>query len=254
MTGQQYTASAEVRWDPTGLETVRASVPNSPDALDRQVADQREVVLSDQVVNSAADELGMDPEEVRDIVEVGTQAGSSVLTISATDDDARQAAAVSAAMTTAYVDSARSSSAGVLADQATVLQGSIDRLQDEAAALNDELARVNADLATIPTASPAYGATQNRATQTSNRLADVAARLSDLTGQQDTFRASADLYTGPASVLREAETPDNPSSLSVPTAAVLGAALGLLLGLCAVFFLSRRWNAPAEGGRPTAGA
>lgn len=252
LTAEQYTGSAEVLWDPTVLTTFGGEAPNSPDAIDRQVADQRQVVLSDQVLDPVADDLDMDAEDVRDSVEVSTKSGSSVLTISATADDAEQAAAVSAAMTRAYVDFARAASAGTVADQAEVLQGSIDRLQNEAAALTDQLAVANRDLSTIPTASAAYGAAQNRASQAFARLSDVTTRLSDLIGQQDELRASVDVYPGPATVLRQAETPEAPSSISLPTALVLGAALGLLLGICAAFFLSRRWDVAGDG-RPTAG-
>jgi uncharacterized protein involved in exopolysaccharide biosynthesis len=252
LTAEKYTGSAEVLWDPTVLTTFGGDAPNSPDAIDRQVADQRQVVLSDQILDTVADDVDMDAEDVRDGVEVSTKSGSSVLTISATADDAEKAAAVTAAMTSAYVDFARSASAGTVTDQAEILQGSIDRLQNEAAALADEVAAANRELSTIPSASAAYGAAQNRASQAFTRLSDVTTRLSNLIGQQDELRASADVYPGPASVLRVAETPEAPSSMSVPTAMVLGAALGLLLGVCVVLFLSRGWNAPTEGGRPIA--
>ncbi len=244
--GPSFTSTADVLWNPGALEYLGGATPDTPDSLDRQVSDQREVVLSDAVVSGAADELGMDPDDVRDMLEVEVQTGSSLLVVSATADDADEAVEVSEAVTAAYVEDVRVSGAGALADQADILQGSIDRLTGETATLTADLAAANGELAQLPVTSPAYGAAQNRATGLSTRLTDASAELSDLVSEQESLRASAEAYPGQAFVLRDARTPTGPSSLSLPTALVLGAALGLLLGACVVLYRTHREGAAAR--------
>lgn len=252
LAGPEYTSEAQILWDPGALEYLGSTpAPENPDALDRQVNDQRQVVLSDAVVGEAAQSLDMDPEDLREAVAIEVQPGTSVLTVAGSADDAEDALALTTTLTSAYVDHARDSGTDALLRQADLLQPTIDRLLGELEAVDAELGEVSAQLAATPVTSPAYGVLSARFDRLATRSADIGNRLADQLGQQETLRGTADSFPGQAFVIREPLVPEEPSSLSLPTALVLGAAIGLFIGACIVFFLFGR-NVRFAAGHPAA--
>ncbi|MGY1740268.1 MULTISPECIES: hypothetical protein [unclassified Blastococcus] len=253
VTATEYTSEAQVQWNPGALDYLSAtpSQPATPDLLDRQVADQRDVVTSDQVVEGVAAALSMDVDELRDAVAVDIQPGSSLLTISATAADPEEAARIATALTDGYVSTVENSGVDALTQQADLRQASIDRLTQERDALTAELNDLSNRLGGLSVNSAAYAVTQTRLAGVDARLGDVLIRLNDARAEQESLRASAEAFPGQAFRLRAATVPEAPSSLSTTTGAILGGALGLFLGVCVVLFLygrHSRWhrNTPAD--------
>jgi uncharacterized protein involved in exopolysaccharide biosynthesis len=127
----------------------------------------------------------------------------------------------------------RTSGSAILRQQAAGLQVSIDRL-------NREVTSIGNQLAALSTRAPSYPVLQNQQQQDANRVAD-------LLQQQEGLRNSAAAFPGEARVLQAADVPKGPSSWSVATSALIGGALGLVLGVCAVAYWRTRNNrrAPA---------
>lgn len=252
LTGPEYTSEAQILWDPGALEYLGATrAPENPDALDRQVTDQRQVLLSDAVVDDTAQTLDMDPEDLRETVTISVQPGTSLLTVAGSADEPDEATALTSTLTSMYLDQVQESGVGALRQQADLLQPTIDRLAGELAGLDADLAQVSAELAATPVTSPAYGVLSARVDRLATRSADIANRLADQLGQQETLRGTADNFPGQAFLVRAPSIPESPSSLSLPTALILGAALGLFIGACIVFFLlgrsARSVRGPAHG-------
>ncbi|MGX5655286.1 hypothetical protein ACWKWC_10995 [Geodermatophilus nigrescens] len=245
-----YTSESHVLWSPGALEYLGETVPTDPNALDRQVVDQSAVIFSDAVLGTAAEGLGVDPDDLREELTVSLQDGSSLLVIAATAPEAATATETTDAVTTAYVDYVRTSGADALRQQADLLQSSIDRLNGELEAANRELEAVNGELAGISVNSPAYAIAQGRADRAATRSADAQTRLADLIGQQESLRAAAEAFTGEAFVMRQATEPEAPSSPSLVTSLVLGGGLGFFIGLCVVFFFLGR-RSPVASARTT---
>ncbi|WP_347059035.1 hypothetical protein ABC795_01445 [Blastococcus sp. HT6-30] len=248
LAGPEYTSEAQILWDPDALEYLGSPpAPENPEALDRQVTDQRQVVLSDAVIGQAADSLDMDPEDLREAVAVEVRPGTSLLTIAGPADEPDEAAALTTTLTSAYVNHVRDSGVDAIQRQADLLQPTIDRLVGELEAVDAELGEVSAQLAATPVTAPAYGVLSARADRLATRSADIGNRLADQLGQQETLRGTAESFPGQAFLLREPSTPEEPSSLSLATALVLGAAIGLFIGVCIVFFLFGRSARSAPG-------
>jgi uncharacterized protein involved in exopolysaccharide biosynthesis len=250
--GPKYTSEAHVLWSPGALEYLGdTTAPTDPNALDRQVVDQQQVILSDAVMTTAADELDADVEELREIVAVSVQDESSLIVISTTGADADEATAVTESVTKVYIENVKASGAKALDDQAALLQSSIDRLNTELQSAQAELTAATDQLAGLSVNSPAYAITQGRADRAATRSAEAQTRLQDLLGQQESLRAAGAAYTGEAFLMRAASEPVAPSSPSLPTSLMLGGALGLFIGACIVFFfVGRRPTRESIGTRP----
>lgn len=245
LTDPTYSSESHLLWSPGALEYLGDDNPvTDPNALDRQVVDQAEVIESDPVIGAAAATLGVDEDDLREVVSVEIQEGTSRIVITGSGEDAATARDTTEAVTTAYTDYVKASGADALRQQAELLQSSIDRLTGELNAANGELDGVNRELAGLNVNSPAYAITQGRADRAAARSADAQTRLADLIGQQESLRAAADAFTGQAFTMRQAATPEAPSSLPLTTTVVLGAGLGLAIGLCVVFFLLGRRRNP----------
>lgn len=247
LTGPRYTSEAQILWDPAALEYLGATAPSNSEVLDRQVVDQQQVVTSDRIVEEAAQPLGMDAEELREAVSVEAQPNSSLITITGAADEPDEAAALTTSLTTAYVDHVQTSGAEALREQADLLQPTIDRLTAERAALEAELAGLNAQLSTTPVTSALYGILSARADRLGTLNADVSNRLADLVAQGETLRGTAESFPGQAFVVRQPTVPEAPSSPSLVTALVLGAAIGFFIGVCIVFFVLGRRAGPMLG-------
>lgn len=216
--GASYTSEAQLSWDPS----VRAQIdPNyaTPDAttFDRQVADQRDTILSDDVVDAVASSTDLDAAQVRDAVTVTTTAGSSVFLVDATASTAVQAERIARATTTAYVTSLRSTNSAALRTR-------IDALTPTIAALSRQLtASTNAQAA-----------------------APLATSIAQLQSQSAAYTAALTAVPVEATVLRTAEVPTSPSSFSVLVSALIGAVIGIVLAVCIVLLLN---SMPSRAGR-----
>lgn len=252
--GPSYASESQVLWDPGATQFLGLTPADDPNSMERALADQRDVVTSDPVITAAADALGLDPEELRSALSVGVVTGSSVLTITGTADDAATAFAMTDAVTERYRIYVLEAGKEGLRTQADVLEPTIGRLRADIDGLNARLGELNARLEALSVNSAAYQAAQIQAGQVGAQLADASTRLADVTGQQESLRAGAEVYPGQAIVLRQPEEPTAPASLSLPTAAVLGAALGFVLGVCLVILLRRRpfTARPVKSGRAAA--
>ncbi len=247
--GPKYTSEAHVLWSPGALEYLgETTAPTDPNALDRQVVDQQQVILGDAVMGGAADLLNADVDDLRESVDVAVQDESSLIVISTTSADPEEATTVTEAVTAGYIDYVKLAGKKALDDQAALLDSSIARLNQDLANSQAELADVDAQLGGLSVNSPAYAITQARADRAATRSAETQIRLQDLLAQQETLRAAGGVYTGEAFLMRAASEPTDPSSASLPTSLILGGALGLFIGACIVFFFHGRRHAPESAG------
>ena len=225
--GPSYTSEARILWDTTATQYLGdLAGPTDVTTQDRQVDDQKGVVSSDAVIRAAAATLQADPEDVRKAVAVDVAGTTSIFTIDATAKSPQDAHAIAAAVTDAYVAKVRSSGSAILSQKAAGLQVSIDRLNKDAADIGNQLGGLS-------TRAPSYPVLQNQQQADMNRVAD-------LLQQQEALRSSAAAFPGEARVLQAADVPRGASSWSVGTTALIGGALGLVLGVCAVAFWTTR--------------
>lgn len=176
----------------------------------RVVATQGQLVLSDDVVNGAAQALGLTPTEVRNAIGVTPSANSDNFVISATGGTPQEARDLAARVTGILVTTVRAREVGV-AQQAL-----------------DALNRVIAS-ATVDVNNPLAGPEQRAAS---------AQRLNLLQQQRATLEAQIASFENPVSAIRGPDLPSGPSTLGSTTAGILGALLGLLAG-CAVVAVRR---------------
>ncbi|MCY7396083.1 MAG: hypothetical protein LH468_08030 [Nocardioides sp.] len=186
-----------------------------PDDVDRTLATQAQVVLSDTVMSGAAATLEISVPALTRRTEVENVTDSNVLAISTTATAADDAARRAQVVAEQYVATTRSQAR----------QG----LTDQAAALDQPIADLRSTIAAAPLRGPLSDTTA------------LDASLNNLLQQQSQLRAASSSEKGPVQVLAEAQAPTSPSSVSVATAAVIGAGLGLvvLLGLLFVMSWSR---------------
>jgi hypothetical protein len=250
--GPRYTSEAGVLWDPASAQLVDETVTVDPNLLDRQVTDQQDVIASDAVVGAVSENLGMDPEDVRDAISSSVADGSSLITISAEAATPTEAEEIAAAVTTTYVDFVRTSGAASLTSRAEALQTTIDRQNTQLTALQQQLQAQTDQLAGVPTTSSTYAVLQGQVAQLSGQVADLTTRVADVVDQQESLRAAAAIYPGTARVLSQAEQPKAPSTFSVPVTVALGAILGLAVAGCVIGFqVARSSSASREATTPS---
>lgn len=206
-----WTAAATVQYrpgDPTASLTGGASGLSGTDA-DRLLNSQQDILLSDAVIDPAAQALGLEPADLRRTVALRRSEGSDVLTVSATADTPDTAAQRALTVTNAYVDASRSEGVRALNTQAEALGAPITELTAAAAAL-----------------PPAV----DGAPDDPRREAYVS-QLAALTQQQRQLTMAATLYPGKVTILRVPEASTEPSSAGALTGGLVGASLGLILGM-----------------------
>ncbi|GAB4082315.1 hypothetical protein GCU67_10045 [Modestobacter muralis] len=245
--GPTYTSEADVLYDPTTVQLADAPATD-PNLLDRQVADQADVVTSDAVLGAAAGVLGTTTEDLREIVSVDVGDGSSLLTIASTGDTAEAANGVTRSVTDAYLAYVKGNSVAAITQRADILQGTIDRQNAQLAGLNQQLTDLTNRLGGLSPTGAAYGVVQGQLDRLADQVAQLSARNSDLVEQQESLRSSAAAYPGAAFVLRQPSQPEGPSSLSPATSAMVGGVLGAILGACLVGLARARRRPPAAGG------
>ncbi len=172
---------------------------------------QAGVVLSDDVVRPAADQLHVTPLTLRKHLSVTPSTDSSILTVAGRSGTATRAQALTLAVVTAYTAADKARAVKLLQAQITAVTASVD-------ATTKRLRQVNGIGA---------GAEATRG--------QLTGQLSTLSTQEQQLQTAAALYSGQVTVLTAAMLPTSPSSSgpvkSGVEGALLGAALGLLIGL-----------------------
>lgn len=203
--GKEYSSTAQMVWDPSSLRYTNANayVPDST-SLGVQISTQALKVLSDDVVDPASTTLGISAKELRKEVAVSASSSTNQLSVTATAASPDRARAVTAAVVQAYRTQVRADFSAQYTQQADALQDSIDALQ------------LQVD------ATP----------RSSSSLSDnLSAQLATLTSQQIVLRAQATDTQIPVTTFRAPLADSSPSGASPSTLAVVGAGLGLLIGL-----------------------
>jgi uncharacterized protein involved in exopolysaccharide biosynthesis len=216
-----YTSEVQLSWDPSGQRYTDATA-YVPDAvsLAQQLQNLILKVESDGVIDPAAKKLGMTSTALRASLTVAVASGATVLNIDADSESATTAQAIAAAVADSFSASVSSNVKAQYTAQADALQASIDDLTN----------RINGLRPTDPLASSLSG------------------QLATVVAQQDLLRARAKSPTTPLSVLQQPVVPPKSSSLPPLTLAILGAALGFLIGLAIVALL--RFRATSAARRP----
>ncbi|WP_299038896.1 hypothetical protein [uncultured Pseudokineococcus sp.] len=195
------------------------ALSGSPQAVEpgRMLQSQAEVVLGDDVVGRAADEIGTTPEDVRRRLTAETADGDLLVTVVGTGDSPGEAQDLTAAVADAYA--VRSTEAGVasLVEQAEALQPSVDALLAQSRVLPP----------------PELRSAQQDA---------VASQLATIRARQDQLLAASRVYPGQVQVLSAAQEPEEPATPTVSRSAGVGAVLGAVLGVLVA--LARAWRRP----------
>ncbi|WP_157519286.1 hypothetical protein [Modestobacter sp. Leaf380] len=249
LAGPSYSTESHVLWNPAGVQYADETVNADPNLVERQVTDQVDVIMSDAVMGTAADTLGTDVEDLREEISVGVATGSSLMVVTGSGDSATAAADATTAVTDAYVGYLRDNGRAVLNQRADVLQGTIERQTAQLAELDGQLTALNDQLGGLNPTTAAYGAVQGRIDRLATQISDLTTRSADLVDEQETLRANAAIFPGEAFVLQQAEVPEGPSSLSPAKAALVGAALGVVVGACVVAFTTSRSRSGGRGHR-----
>ncbi|GAA4674640.1 GumC domain-containing protein [Frondihabitans cladoniiphilus] len=209
----KYTSTSVLLWDPSSLRYGDASayVPDSA-SLVIQVAAQMTLVQSDSVIDPAAKKVGLTATRLRSDIEVLPGSSASEFLVSSTAKTARDAQDLTKAVVDSYAAQTRATISGQLTAQASALQGPINTL--------------TAQLANLPSTSP---------------LADaVATQLSQDIAQQQSLQSGSSGVTTPLSVTQAASLPTSPSSKSPKTMAVIGGAVGFVIGIGIAVLVSLR--------------
>ncbi|RKR73548.1 hypothetical protein [Frondihabitans australicus] len=217
-----YSSSAELSWDPSALRYTDASayVPDSV-SLGIDVDTQATKVVSDQVINASSKALGVTSTSLRKSVTATASASSTLITVTAAGSSPAQARKIVQTVIGNYQTEVSSDLSAQLVKQAAQLQTPIDTLRQQLAA------------------APSGG---SLASNLSNQLAS-------LITQQVVYRSQADASDS-ISPLSVVQAPTLPDSIAGPSAAVLGiigAALGLVIGIGIVALLRMTtWARPSR--------
>jgi len=209
----QYTSESLFIWDPASLRygDSTAYVPDSV-SLGSQVEGQVLRILSDSVIDPASKKLGMTTRDIRAALDVSVGSGTSsiiVATVATTPDKALQ---INQAVTEEYVSQSNATFSAQYEAQAEALQTSIDAVTEQLSKTADTLPLANS----------------------------LATQLTALVSQQQILQAKATAAPTPLKQLRQPTLPTDPSSLSPLTLAIVGGALGFLIGLAILVLVTLR--------------
>lgn len=214
--GETWTSSASVVYGLESSDRLFGSSTSSGD-VQRTLATQAQVVLGDSVMTAASEQLGIGRQRLVRATTVVNLTDSNVLRISVEAGSGDAATRRAQVVTDQYVANTQAVARAGFADQAAALDAPIAQLRT---IIGDSL--------------------------TNNPRFNPAALNNALTGllqQQLQLQAAAASETGPVQVLAGADSPRGPSSIGTPTAAVIGAGLGIVVvvgTLLALFFAGRR--------------
>lgn len=196
---------------------------------ERFQAVQADVIRSEAVARAAAESLGkgVTAGEVRGAITVGTSSATDAMSISATDLDPVRARDIANAVTTAYIENRRQNAVAGLQRVADELEGRLQESLARIAEYDSQLAAQGEEAApTDPGAPPPASDEGIRAARYA-----AAVQYQELYRQQQQVLVDLNLTRGPAELLEEAGTPTAPVNKSTARDAVLGAVVGLLLGV-----------------------
>jgi uncharacterized protein involved in exopolysaccharide biosynthesis len=203
-----YTSTAEILYSHQDQSAQLTGEQVDSGDPERTLATQRDIVLSDQVLAPVVKATQTDRRDLLSSLQVATETGSDVMTISASDTDATRASRIATAVVDAYVSY----------NQA---QGKA-RLEAQAEALAPLIADLEPRVQVRPRDTDLVGQAQ---------VSAAINQLATLVNKQQSLRAAAAAYRGQASVLAVPEVPRAPSSPSWTIGAVLGGLLGLGLAI-----------------------
>lgn len=215
-----YVASADVLIEPSASD-VQASGGAKIDA--DEVATQVQVVTSLPVARLVQDRLSLDAvPDLSELVVVQAVGTSRILTITAQDTSAQRAADTANTVATAYLQFREQASIG------RYEQGR-ERLSQEQAEIEARLGEVTEQLQDNPDAAAALQAERRTLLST---LAQISTQLDSLTDSLTAASSGGEL-------LQSAAPADRPLSPQVPMNLVLGALVGLVLGVGAALLRDR---------------
>jgi polysaccharide biosynthesis transport protein len=219
---ERYTSTTVLLVQPAGAEQDLPSLMSgfATGDTDRALNTQAEIIRSDAVIGSVAEEFGMTTQDVRRDLEVETRDQTHVLILSGTAEDPELAMEFTAAVADAYATLVREEGRQELLSAADALDDSIEAL----GARLDELAT-------------------DAAAEGDPRAAPYAAEIAALTREQDRLRTAASILDGFVSVLSAADLPEEPSSRGPARGLIEGAGLGIVIGVLVALALD--WITPA---------
>ena len=207
-----WTSTESVLYGSDSSNLLSGAAPSTSD-VQRTLATQAQIVLSDQVLAGAASRLDVPLRDLRKDVQVTDLPDSNVLTISVSAASAQEAKRRTELVTNGYVAYSTKVARKSLADQAESLSPSINQLRRQLARIGDTSAGDSSPLTSA---------------------------LSSLVQRQIQLSSAAEAEEGAARVISTAELPETPSSVSTKSAAVVGAGIGLVLGFGLALLLGRR--------------
>jgi capsular exopolysaccharide synthesis family protein len=215
---KQYTATAEVLIQPSGAPPqVGGTETTSLQPSDIQT--QVQLISSAPVKASVTTKLGKKAPDVS-VTPVGQ---TDVIDVAATSPRPQEAAAVANAYATSYVDFRRGQAVDSLVGAAQQVQAKIRDIDGQVAALNNQVASAP---------SSQRSSVQQSVTPQLNALSDQEAALKTQLGQ---LQLNSAVQTGAAQVVTPAAVPTSPSSPQIVRNGLIGAAVGLLLGIGIAF-------------------
>lgn len=234
------------RLDPTAVRALQSA------DLDRHAEGQMDIVRSEAVARAAAKEVGSaTAREVRDSLSVRQHGQSDVLVISATDPDPVRARDLANAVADAYIDNRRENAVLSLREAIKQIEGELQLIQTQIAQYDAAIgdgglapgATALPEQSTQPPTDPAQqideptasgldlgGAPTNDESLKAARYA-AAVQYQSLYSRQNDLQVDMTLKRGEAELIEAAETPESPSSPKPVRDGVVGAFVGLLLGL-----------------------
>lgn len=214
-----YTSVSQLMWDPSAQRYTDATayVPDSV-SLGVQVQGLILKLSSDAVITPAAEALGIDATDVRGAMTTSIAPGSSALNIAVEADSPDLAQSINAALVKSFTDNVT----GYFVDQYTAQVKSLD----------SSIKEVTDELEPLKNSDALYGS--------------LSGQLATMVAQQEALKAKADAPTTPLSVYKAPTVPVKPSSLPPLTLAVLGGALGFLIGLAILALVRLRGSSAAK--------
>lgn len=226
----RYAAEAKMLLRPRTAGAVFAPT-NSDSTSDRSVRTEIEVIEAQPVRELVRRRVGSAPS-----VDVRPVGDTDVVTIRAEAADPGRAAAIANAYVESYIELRRRQAIDELSAASEEIQSKIAGLQGQLDSLNSQVAAAPACVDTRTTAEACA--------QRSNIEQTVASRRTALNSQLGLFQQRLDqvqvdsaLTTGGAQVVTPAEAPEEPFAPAPIRSAVLGALLGLMVGIGLAFLL-----------------
>ncbi|MDD9350108.1 polysaccharide biosynthesis tyrosine autokinase [Mumia sp.] len=243
----RYEASAELLMRGTASQRLlvdeRGQI-DSPASAERDLNNEIRQIESHAVVEAVDD--AYDGNLDVDIVQARATASDSDdgITLSARATDAAAAADLVNLYADTYIDQRRAQQVDELVAVSEDIQVRLDELRATMAEVRAPLDAIDQELAAAPEEGPERASLEQEQqtvlTQVLPRLAPLSARESSFVGQLQQLEASQDLsQTGGVEVLNPAAAPSSPASPDTVSNVVVGALIGLLVGIGLAFALDR---------------